>query len=157
MASPLLTYLVSHRKVLAILSAPADSAIQTLVDVTIPLIRSVPAVVSAVAEAPLRDAAAVGAHEEGAVAQASWKTQDPARHGPNSPLIPRQTWGALFFGPPQWILTDQFLPRRARADPGPFVLAICSRRFPRRAALLLTLMKRFLLRAKQPSYLQPDI
>lgn len=64
--------------------------------------------------------------------------------------------GSTFLAP-QWILTDQFLSRRALADPGPFVLAICSRRFPRRAVLLLTLMKRFLLRAKQRSYLQPDI
>lgn len=83
--SPLLTYLVPHRKVLAILSAPADSAIQTLVHVTIPFIRAVSAIISAVAEAPLRDAAAVGAHEEGAVAQASWKMQDTAHHCPNSP------------------------------------------------------------------------
>lgn len=69
--TPLLTYLVSHRKVLAILGAPADSAVQTLVHVAVPFIRAVSTVISAVAEAPLRDAAAVGAHEEGAVAQAS--------------------------------------------------------------------------------------
>lgn len=155
MASPLLTYLVSHRKVLAILSAPADSAIQTLVHVTVLLIRAVSAVVSAVAEAPLGDAAAVGAHEEGAVAQASWKTQGKARHRPNSPSFPDKL-GEPFFGPT--MDPDRSIPfTKSSQDPGPFVLAICSRRFPRRAALLLTLMKRFLLRAKQRSYLQPDI
>lgn len=39
----------------------------------------------------------------------------------------------------------------------PFVSAICSQQFPGRAVVLLTLMKRFQLRAKQRSYLQPDI
>lgn len=39
----------------------------------------------------------------------------------------------------------------------PFVSVICSRQFPRRAVLLLTPMKRLQLRAKQQSYLQPDI
>lgn len=42
-------------------------------------------------------------------------------------------------------------------DLAPFVSAICSGKFPGRAVLLLTLMKRFQLRAKQRSYLQPDI
>lgn len=39
----------------------------------------------------------------------------------------------------------------------PFVSAICSRQFPGRAVPLLTPMKIFQLRAKQQSYLQPDI
>lgn len=56
---------------MAVLRAPADSAVQTFVYVTVPFIRAVSAIIPAVAEAPLRDAAAVGAHEEGTVAQAS--------------------------------------------------------------------------------------
>lgn len=68
-------HLVAHRKILAVLRAPADSAVQALVDVAVPLVRAVAAVVAAVAEAPLGDAAAVGAHEEGAVAQASWREE----------------------------------------------------------------------------------
>lgn len=67
------THLVPHWKILAVLRAPADSAVQALVDVAVPLVRAVAAVIPAVAEAPLGDAAAVGAHEEGAVAQASWR------------------------------------------------------------------------------------
>lgn len=67
------THLVAHRKILAVLRAPADSSIQAFVDVAVPLIRVVATVVPAVAEAPLGDAAAVGAHEEGAVAQAPWR------------------------------------------------------------------------------------
>lgn len=68
-------HLVAHRKILAVLRAPADSAVQALVDVAVPLVRAVAAVVPAVAEAPLGDAAAVGAHEEGAVAQASCREE----------------------------------------------------------------------------------
>lgn len=68
---PLRTYLVPYRKVLAILSAAADSAIQTFVNVTVPFIRVVSTIISAFAEAPFWDAAAIGTHEEGTVAQAS--------------------------------------------------------------------------------------
>lgn len=39
----------------------------------------------------------------------------------------------------------------------PFVSAICPRQFPGRVVLLVTLMKRFQLWAKQQSYLQPGI
>lgn len=68
-------HLVAHRKILAVLRAPADSAVQALVDIAVPLVRAVATVVPAVAEAPLGDAAAVRAHEEGAVAQASWREE----------------------------------------------------------------------------------
>lgn len=74
-------HLVAHRKILAVLRAPADSAVQALVDVAVPLVRAVAAVVAAVAEAPLGDAAAVGAHEEGAVAQASWREESEGAGG----------------------------------------------------------------------------
>lgn len=71
MTSLLLTYLVSHWKILAILCAPTDTAVQAFIHITVPLIRPVSTIISAIAEIPLRDAASVGAHEEGAVAQAS--------------------------------------------------------------------------------------
>lgn len=71
MTSPLPTYLISHRKILAVLCAPTDSAVQALVHITVPLIRAVSTIIPPIAEIPLGDAAAVGAHEEGAVAQAS--------------------------------------------------------------------------------------
>jgi len=62
-------YLVSHRQVLTVLRAAADPSVQALVDVAVALVGAVAAVAAAVAQAALRDAAAVGAHEEGAVAQ----------------------------------------------------------------------------------------
>lgn len=73
---PLDTYLIAYRKVLAVLRTPADSAVQAFVHIAVPLVRSVPAVVFAIAKVPLRNAASVGTHEEGAIAQASWKEQD---------------------------------------------------------------------------------
>ena len=62
-------YLVPHGQVLAVLRTAADTAVQALVDVAVPLVGAVAAVRAPVAKAGLRDAAAVGAHEEGAVAQ----------------------------------------------------------------------------------------
>ncbi len=76
MTSPLVTYLVSYRKILAVLCAPTDSAVQAFIHITVPLIWPVPAIISPIAEIPFRDAAPIGAHEEGAIAQASWKEQD---------------------------------------------------------------------------------
>lgn len=60
--------LISDRKVLALLSAAAHPAVQALVHVAVVLVGAVSAVVLLVAEAAQRDAATVGAHEEGAVA-----------------------------------------------------------------------------------------
>lgn len=62
-------YLVSHGQVLAVLCAAADAPVQALVDVAVALVGAVATVAAAVAQASLRDAATVGAHEEGAVAQ----------------------------------------------------------------------------------------
>lgn len=66
-------YLVAYRKILAVLSAPTDPAVQAFVHIAVLLIWLVSAVILPVAQIPLRNAAAIGAHEEGAVAQASWK------------------------------------------------------------------------------------
>lgn len=75
---------------MAILSAPADSAVQTFIYVTVPFIRVVSTIISAITEAPLRDAAAVGAHEEGTVTQASWEMQDMAHYCQNCPQVPNK-------------------------------------------------------------------
>lgn len=96
MTNPLVTYLVSHRKILAVLCAPTDSAVQAFVHITVPLIWPVSAIIPPITESPLRDAASIGAHEEGAVAQASWKR---ARHWlslAQRPAISRQSWGMFF-------------------------------------------------------------
>lgn len=53
---------------------------------------------------------------------------------------------------------DRLIPfKEALLVVAPFVSAICPRHFPGRVALLVTLMKRFQLRAKQQSYLRPSI
>lgn len=53
---------------------------------------------------------------------------------------------------------DRLIPfKKALLVVAPFVSAICPRQVPGRAVLLVTLMKRFQLRAKQQSYLRPDI
>lgn len=77
---PLIAYLVSYSKILAILCASTDSAIQAFIHITVPFIRPISTVISAITETLLRDATAIGAHEEGTIAQASWKERDIAHH-----------------------------------------------------------------------------
>lgn len=80
-ATLLVTYFVAHSEILAILCAPADSTVQTLVHVAVPLIWPVSTIIFAIAQIPLGNAAPVGAHEEGAVAQASWTEEKMAVTG----------------------------------------------------------------------------
>lgn len=68
----LVTYFVAHSEILTILCAPADSTVQTLVHIAVPLIWPISTIIFAIAQIPLGNAASIGAHEEGAVAQASW-------------------------------------------------------------------------------------
>ena len=55
----MVTYLVSHSKILAILRAAADSAIQALVHVAVLLVGLVSTIVSPIAEITLRNAASI--------------------------------------------------------------------------------------------------
>lgn len=105
--SPPVTYLVSNRKILAILCAATDFAVQAFIHITIPFIRTVSTIIPAITQGPLWDAATIGAHEEGAIAQASWKRKKKTRHGPLLPQLPvnsQQRWGVFLTW--QWILTD---------------------------------------------------
>lgn len=69
------SYLVAYRQVFTVLCASTDSTVQTLIDVTVPLVRRVPTVVPPVTQAGQRDTAAVDTHEERAVAQAFYRTK----------------------------------------------------------------------------------
>lgn len=67
----MVTYLVSHRKILAVLCAPTNPTIQAFIHITVPLIWPVATIISPITEITLRNTASIGAHEEGAIAQAS--------------------------------------------------------------------------------------
>lgn len=143
--SPLVTYLVSHRKILAVLCAPTDSAIQAFIHITVPLIWPVSTIISPITEIPLRDAAPIGAHEEGAIAQASWKEQDMTVTG----TTPCNFSTKLGNGFDLTMSLDRLIPfKKALLVVAPFVSAICYRQFPGRVLLLVALTKRFQLRAK---------
>lgn len=99
--------------------------------------------------------------------------QRPLEHMKKEPLhkLPEKskTWLSLAQRPPIFStklgnvfeLTmdfDRLIPfKKALLVVGPFVSAICPGQFPWRVVLLVTLMKKFQLRAKQQSYLRPDI
>lgn len=151
--SPLVTYLVSHWKILAILCAPTDSAVQAFIHITVPLIRPVSTIISTITEISLRDAASIGAHEEGAIAQASWKEQDMVVTGTTPCNF------SIKLGKVIGLTTDLdrlFRFKEALLVVAPFVPSKCSCQFPGRVVLLVTLMKKSQLRAIQQSYLRPD-
>lgn len=152
--SPLVTYLVSNRQILAVLCAPTNPTIQAFVDITVPLIWLVATIIFPITEIPLRNTASIGAHEEGAIAQASWKQQETTVTG-TTPFNFSTKSGDVFD------LTkdlNSLIPFwKALLVVTPFNSAICPCQFPGRKVLLVTMMKRFQLRAKQQSYLRPDI
>lgn len=151
---PMVTYLVSHRKILAVLCAPTNPTIQAFIHITVPLIWPVATIISPITEITLRNTASIGAHEEGAIAQASWKEQETTVTGTMPSNFSTKS-GNVFD------LTkdlDSLIPfRNALLVVAPFIFAICPCQFSARKVLLVTLMKRFQLRAKQQSYLRPDI
>lgn len=148
-------YLVAHCEILTILRAPTDSTVQTLVHIAVPFIWPVSTSIFAITQIPLRDAASVGAHEEGAVAQASWTETKMAVTG----TTPCGFLTKLGSGIDLTLDLDKLIPfRKSPLLVAPFLFPpIGTHQFPWREMLLVTLTKRFSLRAKQQSYLQQDI
>lgn len=139
---PLDTYLIAYRKVLAVLRTPADSAVQTFVHIAVPLVRSVPAVVFAIAKVPLRNAASVGTHEEGAIAQASWKEQDMGVKA-ERPAIPPWRRGMTWTWDPGRLipLSKSLQERDFRFPIAVFVCSIYMHQLPGWLVLLMALTR----------------
>lgn len=66
---------------MAVLGAAADAPVQAFIDAAVSLVRAVAAVVPPITEAHSGDAAAVGAHEERAIAEALWGHMEPGLGG----------------------------------------------------------------------------
>lgn len=92
MTSSLINYLITHSQILAVLRAPTDSAVQTFVHVAVPLVWLVSTIIFPITQVPFRDASPIGAHEEGAIAQASWKEQKMIVTAKITDWFPNAVW-----------------------------------------------------------------